>query len=193
MTAIVVAAGQALYLFCPLLVASALSGVVLKLDLFPVLKAPIDAGRIFRGRRLFGSSKTWRGFAVAIVGSVATVTFQKHVLKGNPGWLALLDYASCNELALGTVMGGGAMLGELPNSFAKRRLGVAPGATAHGPLAVLFYVWDQVDLLVTAWPSLLPWVHPRPLVVLMSFVLALALHPLVSLIGYMIGARRSIR
>lgn len=193
MMGLALAAVQALYLFCPLLVASALSGVVLRFDLLPRLKRPIDGGLTLRGHRVFGGGKTWRGVLVAIVGCTATVAIQKYALPERLERLAIVDYDAVNEFAFGTAMGAGAMLGELPNSFLKRQLGVAPGATARGPAAVMFYVWDQVDLLTTAWPALSFWVHPRPLVVLMSFVVALALHPLVSVVGYLIGARRSAR
>ncbi|HEX7480787.1 MAG TPA: hypothetical protein VF331_23500 [Polyangiales bacterium] len=34
----------------------------------------------------------------------------------------------------GKSLGGGAILGELPSSFVKRRLGIAPGKTARGQL-----------------------------------------------------------
>jgi hypothetical protein len=85
------------------------------------------------------------------------------------------------------------MLGELPNSFVKRRLDVAPGETATGWRAALFYVWDQVDLLTGAWPALALWVRPDAVVLATSFVVAMALHPSVALIGYLMGARRRPR
>lgn len=190
---VLLALGQALYLFLPLLVAALLSGVVLRQDLCVRLKGPIDAGLSFRGRRLFGDSKTWRGVIVAIVGCTFAVALQKYLLAGKLRSLELLDYRRINELAFGAAMGFGAMLGELPNSFVKRQLGIAPGASAKGPLRPLFYVWDQVDLITTAWPCTALWVRPRAGVVLASFALAMILHPAVSLIGYLIHARKSAR
>lgn len=187
------AAMQALYLFAPLLVASAISGIVLRFDLLSALKRPIDAKWMFRGRRLLGDSKTWRGVAVAVVGCVVTVAVQKYLLVGVLDGIALVDYRHTNELVFGFAMGAGAMLGELPNSFVKRRLGLAPGAAPRGVLAIVFYVWDQIDVLTTAWPALCLWVHPTPLVVAMSCVLGLGLHPAVSVVGYLIGARRTAR
>lgn len=187
------AAAQALYLFSPLLVASAFSAVILRFDLWSRLKRPIDGGLTFRGRRLFGDSKTWRGVVVAVVGCIATACIQKYLLRGRPEKLALLDYGATNPFVLGAVMGVAAMVGELPNSFVKRQLGILPGKTTRGPLSVLFYVWDQVDLLTTAWPAMSFWFHPTARVVAMSFVVALGLHPLVSAIGYVVGARRSAR
>ena len=189
---VAVATAQGFYLLSPLLGASALSAVVLRFDLVRVLRCPIDGWRTFGGRRIFGDSKTWRGIVVAIAGCVATVSAQKYLLRP-PQWLPIIAYERTDAFVFGTVMGGGAMLGELPNSFVKRRLGIEPGATPRGPLALLFYVWDQVDLLTTVWPVLLFWVRPRALVIATSFALAMTLHPAVSLIGYLIGARRSAR
>jgi hypothetical protein len=57
----------------------------------------------------------------------------------------------------------------------------------------VFYVWDQVDLLVFSWPLLAPWVTPTWQLILASVVVAMLVHPLTSLIGYAVGARRTAR
>lgn len=195
MTRLVTTAGKVLYLFAPLVISAALSGLVLRFDLLPALRRPIDAGRTFRGRRWFGDNKTWRGVLVAIVGCVATASVQKFLLARAVPGLALVHYdaLSLPELALfGIALGGGATLGELPNSFVKRQLGILPGQPARGALSALFYVWDQIDLLA-AWPLIAFWVRPTPTLVALSVGLVLAIHPIVSLIGFVIGARRSAR
>jgi CDP-2,3-bis-(O-geranylgeranyl)-sn-glycerol synthase len=183
---------RAAYLFAPLLVASVLSAIVLRLDLWHALRRPIDGGRTWRNRRVFGDSKTWRGVVVAVVGCTAAVAVQ--ALAGDRvGRVAIVDYGSIPIVPFAIAMGLGAMLGELPNSFAKRQLGIAPGKTTSGPLALVFYVWDQVDLLFGAWPVIAIWVCPELGVIAASFVLALILHPTVSLIGYLVGARTTAR
>jgi hypothetical protein len=187
------AAAQVLYLFAPLLVSVAGTGLTLKLDLWPWLARPIDGGATCRGRRLFGDGKTWRVVPVALVASMATVAVQRHVIGARAGWLALVDYAHADPVRLGGAIGGGALLGELPNSFVKRQLGVPQGGTTRGPAAALFFVWDQVDILVLTWPLLLFWICPGALVVLVSFGLALVVHPLIAAFGYLIGARKSAR
>lgn len=187
-------AAQVLYLFAPLLVSAVLSAFVHRYDLLRVLAKPIDAGAMFRGQRVLGDGKTWRGVFVAVVGSVATVLLQKHVVGARAGALAIVDYANASAVLLGLAIGGGAMLGELPNSFVKRRLGIGRGETTSRPgLRVVFWTWDQVDLLTTAWPLLTFWIRPTALLVVTSAVLTLAIHPLVALIGYLVGARRTVR
>jgi hypothetical protein len=184
---------QVLYLFAPLLLASALSGLVLRFNLLSVLKRPIDGGASLGGRRIFGDSKTWRGVVVAILGCVIGVAVQKHLIGDRVGRIAVLDYRSISPILFGVALGAAAMVGELPNSFVKRRLAIAPGGTAKGPIRVLFYVWDQIDLLTTAWPVIWIWARPGWRLVAASFVLGLVVHQVVSLIGFLIGARRSAR
>ena len=84
------------------------------------------------------------------------------------------------------------MLGELPNSFVKRQLGVEPGQGGRGLVGVLFYVWDQVDVL-SSWLFVSCWVQLTFPLITTSLVMALTLHPLVSLVGYLVGARKSAR
>src|SRR5262245_34607901 len=136
--------GQVLYLFSPLLVSVLFTGLTLRFDLLPRLARPLDGGVTVRGRRLFGDSKTWRVALVTVAVCIAVVAAQRQVRAGA---LALVDYPRANPMLLGAALGGGAILGELPNSFVKRQLDIAPGATARGPLRALFYLWDQVDLL----------------------------------------------
>jgi hypothetical protein len=183
---------RVLYLFAPLIVASMFAGIVLRFDLLGSLRRPLDAGRTFRGRRFFGDHKTWRGVVVSVVGCVVCTAVQKYVLGDRARALALVDYRSVNVIVFGASMGGGAMLGELPNSFAKRQLGIDPGKAGRGPLGVLFYVWDQVDLLL-CWLLLFCWVRVTFPLIAVSVVIALALHPLVALIGFLVGARASAR
>lgn len=81
MHSIVTLIASVLYLFAPLIVASMLAGIVMRFDLLPSLRRPIDAGRTVRGRRLLGEHKTWRAVAV-----------QKYALNAHLGAIALVEY-----------------------------------------------------------------------------------------------------
>jgi hypothetical protein len=174
-------------------VAAAAAAVVLKRDLLRPLKRPIDGGATLRGRRLFGDTKTWRVVVASIVGATLGVCAQRWLVGARVGAYALVDYARVNPLALGAALGGGAMLGELPNSFVKRQLGIPPSGTARGPLAALFYIWDQVDFLTATWPLFCLFARPTFWPIAVSFALALILHPLVALVGFAIGSRKTLR
>lgn len=178
-------------LFAPLLVAAALSAFVIRFEWWKPLRVPVDLGARIRGRRLFGESKTLRGFVTAMVGCVIGVAIERALPL--PRWLCVVDYRRIDPAIFGSLLGFGAMLGELPNSFVKRQLGIAPGATTRGSSRVLFYVWDQIDLLTGAWPFVARWVHPTFALVVASVVLALAIHPCVALIGFAAGARQTAR
>ena len=187
------AMAQALWLFLPLLFAAAIGGVVLRRDLLRWARRPIDGGATWRGRRLFGDHKTWRGVVVAVTCGSAFAAFQEHVVGDAVGALAVVDWRTVPSPVFGALMGLGAMLGELPNSFVKRRLDIAPGRTTTGPWSIVFYVWDQIDLLFGAWPLIGWWVHPSARLVAASLVLGMLGHPTLSLLGWLVGARRTAR
>jgi CDP-2,3-bis-(O-geranylgeranyl)-sn-glycerol synthase len=111
---------------------------------------PIDGGRTWRGRRLFGDNKTLRGFVVMVPATAASFALVAAAWPGAAAgalWpLSLAGYAS-----LGAWAGVGFMAGELPNSFIKRQLDIAPGAPARGRwLHPLFAMIDRCDSVVGA-------------------------------------------
>jgi hypothetical protein len=183
------------YLLLPLLVAALLHGLCLTYGWFAFLARPIDAGRTLRGRPLFGHSKRWRGPIVVAAGAGLAFALQRSVLhrSGAIASIELVDYAALPGWWLGALAGAAAELSELPNSFVKRQLDIAPGSTARGPLAAFFYVWDQLDLLLGYWLVLGWFVPPTPLRVAVSVLLVGSLHPVVTVIGYLLGMRPTAR
>ena len=59
--------------------------------------------------------------------------------------------------------------------------------------AVTLFRWDQLDLLTGVWPLLTFWLHPTWSMIAISVALALGIHPIVALIGFLMHARRSAR
>ena len=111
----------------------------------------------------------------------------------DPRFLSLGGGHRATELALlGLLVGTATMLAELPNSFLKRRMGIAPGAQAGGIRGVAFHVLDQIDVF-GAW-ACLPWVA-RPTMGRLAgtFGTVYIGHQLVSLVGYWLGMRTSAR
>ena len=81
------------------------------------------------------------------------------------------------------------MLGELPNSFLKRRLGIGPGERRLTPGGIALIVYDQADFVPGIAIALLPvWTMPLDTLV-MGFVAVAAVHFGVNVVGYAIGAR----
>jgi hypothetical protein len=185
-----VTAGQAAYLLLPCLGGAAVSGFVLRWNIWRGLARPIDRGRTFRGRRLLGDHKTWRGFVCSVIGSTVTIAAQKYAIGGWAANLAILDYQNVDVLGLGVAFGIGIIVGELPNSFLKRQLDIPAGESPHR-FSAFFHVLDQVDFLLLLWPLLFFWIRPAWTLVLTSFGMVFVVHQLVSVVGYRIGALRA--
>lgn len=85
------------------------------------------------------------------------------------------------------------MLSELPNSFIKRQFEIAPGTTARGWKSIIFYVYDQIDFVLGSWLVLAIVVPVTAGRVLLSAVLLLIAHQIMSSVGYALGMRRTAR
>jgi CDP-2,3-bis-(O-geranylgeranyl)-sn-glycerol synthase len=178
-----------LWIFLPVLGAFLAHAPVLALDLFPGLKAPLDGGRTFRGRRLFGDNKTWRG-ALAMSGGVLGAAL---LLSRSPAYWSRLpgEIQRAGPLVFGALLGLGVVFGELPNSFLKRQLGIAPGAQRLSPLGVALSIFDQGDFVPGIWLLLSPiWVMPAR-GALIAFAVVVLAHLAINLIGYALGVRRA--
>jgi len=105
---------------------------------------PIDRGREYRGRRLFGDNKTIRGFLVMVPATGLAFLLVSALTVGRVSGLWPLTPVA--YAGVGLLAGLGFMAGELPNSFVKRQLGIRPGAPAEGTISgPLFGVIDRLD------------------------------------------------
>ncbi len=157
---------QSYWLTAPVAIAGVLHMFAVRRDLWPRLRVPIDGGRSLGGVRIFGDNKTWRG--VVFMTAVAAALGAAQGLALGP-WaeragVAPIDFAALGRglgaagggraahaagyCAVSAVLGLGYALGELPNSFAKRRAGIAPGKLGRGATGALFFLLDQVDSVV---------------------------------------------
>ncbi len=115
------------------------------------LLVPLDGGARFRGKRVFGENKTVRGFVVMVPAAAATFALLHFTLsRVAPSIVAdLWRLDTTGYAALGAWAGLGFMLGELPNSFVKRQLDVAPGMAPPGRIGtVVTFIVDRVDSII---------------------------------------------
>jgi hypothetical protein len=177
------------WLFLPVLGGALAHAPVLSLDLLKPLKKPLDGGANFRGRRVFGDNKTWRG-AIVIVAGVTVATL---LLAQWDWWWDELPAGLREEdpLPYGLLLGLGVVVGELPNSFLKRQLDIPPGAQRRTLGGVLLTVYDQADFVLAVWLLLLPLYAMAPWQAAFAFAVVAGVHLVVNLIGYAIGARKS--
>ena len=93
----------------------------------------LDGGRCWRGRRLLGANKTVRGLmAMPPAAALAFIGIERLLAVLAPDWHALLWPLTVAQWGLlGLACGAMFMLAELPNSFVKRQLDIAPGGVDY--------------------------------------------------------------
>ena len=97
------------------------------------------------GRGLFGDNKTLRGALVMAGGTTRRrdrAARRRWFRERLPG-----ELREAPPVVYGALLGAGVVLGELPNSFVKRRLGIAPGGQANSLLGAAIAVYDQADFV----------------------------------------------
>ena len=139
-----------LKLYLPLIISNTLHMLVVKKSLFPGLRTPINSN-------LFGKNKTYRGFIV--------------VTLLNAFFYSLINAQfSLKSALVGGLIGFAYVLFELPNSFIKRRLGIAPGQTNQKYRFLLLFM-DKADsaLGVTLAYGYLELISPATMAFLFCF------------------------
>ena len=164
-----------------LIVAFTLAGLVhsawLRSALSRRLLIPLDAGLRVRGRRVFGDNKTVRGFVSMVPAAAAAFALCFVAAKQFAPSLALelWSLTVSGYAALGAWAGLGFMLGELPNSFVKRQLDVAPGQGPRGRVGALV---SFVVAVPTPWMT---WVY--------SLLIGPGIHLAFSILLYRLGVK----
>lgn len=123
---------EAFLMLCPLIVSGILHMLVVKKDYLSFLKIPFN-------EKLFGKNKTYRGLLCMIVFSIFGVYLSKSFFS-----LFNIDFYGPDLTLLGILLGLFYIIFELPNSFIKRRLGIAPGKQSDR-FKLIFTVYDQMD------------------------------------------------
>jgi len=170
------------YLILPGAAANIIPVLVKKMNF---LNYPVDHGRQWNGKPIFGPNKTYRGFFFGILSAIV-IAYVQRILFLNYEYfkeISIIDYSAQNFMILGFLIGFGALFGDLVKSFFKRRVGIGPG--------VSWFPWDQLDSLVGAllFGSLVfvpPWS-----VVLFLLVLVPLAHIAVKHFGYFIGINKA--
>ena len=186
---------SALWLAAPVIAGGLLHVFAIRLNLLPSLAAlPLDGGATCRGRRVFGDNKTVRGVVLMLLFTIVCALAQ--------AWL-IERFAWAQELTLpgmrvvppwqwGALLGAGYILGELPNSFIKRQLEIAPGAPGRGRSAPFFWVLDQADSLIgTVVAMAFVWTPPVAVLIAL-FAVTLVVHPMVAGIMVMLGLKNRV-
>jgi CDP-2,3-bis-(O-geranylgeranyl)-sn-glycerol synthase len=171
---------QVAYFFLPAYLANMAPVVVV--GRFERFAGPIDGGHTWRGVRIFGDHKTWRGVLAGVVVGMLTFAAQRAVYQlGLLHHLALIDYSALDPLLPGFLLGLGTGVGDAVKSFFKRRVGIPPGASWLG--------FDQLDFMVGAYLFVAVLVVP-PLAAVLAILPAILLGSvLTTAIAYVLGLK----
>jgi len=149
------------------------------------LNIPVDGGKTFKGKRILGSNKTWRGLIFGTLISIIIVFVQTYLYNNFESFrnISIVPYNEHNFVLLGFLIGFGALLGDLVKSFFKRQVGHKPGDK--------FFPFDQVDFVLgfLALTSII--FRPAWQVYVFLILFVPALHILTNHIGYYLGIQKT--
>lgn len=179
-----------------LILAMSLAGVAhvlwLRSDVAALFSQPVDLGLRLRGRRLFGDNKRLCGFMVLPVAAAASFALLGLLRDALPAGLAqgMWSLRPGQYAGLGFVAGLAFMLAELPNSFVKRQLDVAPGSQPRNPwFRAAFTCVDRLDSLLGMLLAVGLLVPLPGLTWLWMLVVAPLVHSLFSALLYVSGVK----
>jgi CDP-2,3-bis-(O-geranylgeranyl)-sn-glycerol synthase len=149
-------------------------------------EAPIDGGATFRGKRIFGAHKTWRGLLVGIIAGTLVLALQQW-LVGEVAWLQTatdqVDYQHLPTLIMGPLFAIGALGGDAIESFFKRQRGIGPGKG--------WFPFDQTDYIIGGAIATMPFVTLSIWQYAWLLVLWLLVHVMSTVLGYFLGLKDS--
>ena len=151
----------------------------------------MDLGKSWKGKRIFGDGKTWRGFfGGAFSGILLGILMlgASHFFDSSNHW----GYGSLEQgICIVIILSFGAVIGDLIGAFIKRRIGLERGEKAP--------ILDQYDfvaasLLFTAlfYPN---WVYGtyiegwNILALVFLLIIMFSLHRIMNIIGYKVGLK----
>jgi CDP-2,3-bis-(O-geranylgeranyl)-sn-glycerol synthase len=175
----------AIWFFLPAGVANAAPVIFKKLPFFRNIKAPMDFGKHFRDKRVFGPNKTWLGPLSGVIVATAIVIIE-HLLHKNSSMVRNLiayDYCQLRVLWLGPLLGLGALFGDAFESFFKRQFNVKPGKS--------WFPFDQLDYIFGGLLASLLIVRLSLEQYLLIIIFWFAAHLVGSYIGYKLGLKET--
>ncbi len=147
------------------------------------LNVPIDGGRHFRGKRIFGANKTVRGFVAgfgfALVGVLVQRWIDSAVCVSCSGFSNAI--ASVNIFVLAALYSFGALGGDALESFVKRQLNKPAGST--------WVPFDQLDFIIGALLATWPVLHYSGMTVVAVVGVMFVAHIISTFVGFTFGLK----
>jgi CDP-2,3-bis-(O-geranylgeranyl)-sn-glycerol synthase len=175
----------ALWFLLPAAIANATPILVAKMPGLKQLDAPIDGGRKWRGKELFGPHKTWRGIVSGMVIATLILWLQIMCYKQFDWARTAADSVRYDHLSLwlGPVFGLGALGGDALKSFFKRQFGVSSGES--------WFPFDQLDYIIGSLALSLFFVRLTVVQYVLICLVWFVMHLVASYIGYLLKLKDS--
>lgn len=150
--------------------------------LLPQLAKPVDCGKSWRGKRIFGANKTWRGFIFGAIVGIGMLWLQQYLYQFSFFQsISLVNYPE-TSVFLGFWLGVGALMGDSIESFFKRRVNIAPGQP--------WIPFDQIDDAIGAMVFAIPFYWVGWTLFAYGIVIYFILNILVNWFAYYTGIRK---
>ena len=145
---------------------------------------PIDFGIKIKGKELFGRNKTWRGFIVGIITGVLISGIQALLYYRYNFFqkYTIVDYRYVNFVIFGSLMGAGALIGDLIESFIKRRFNKPSGRP--------WFPWDQVDWIIGSMLLSSIVFIPAKKTIIVTLILYIIVHLCSDRVVYWLGIKK---
>ncbi|MCA9332913.1 CDP-archaeol synthase [Candidatus Saccharibacteria bacterium] len=169
----------ALWFFLPAGIANASPVFANKIPILNKFKTPVDFGKKYKGQRILGNNKTWRGilfgaFAGGITGLITYFIYPESIT-----YVSLSMFSPALDMfVVGASLGTGALVGDSIESFFKRRVGVKPGES--------WFPFDQTDYIIGGLIFATPFVTLTLRTNLLIFVTWFCAHLFWSYIGFLL-------
>lgn len=176
----------ALWFFLPAGIANMAPVIANKIPLLHKLGMPIDGGKTFRGKRIFGDHKTVRGFVAGVIAALGVVLIQMF-LYAHISWFqsisAPVNYSQPIVILLGISLGFGALAGDAIKSFFKRQAGYKSGSS--------WFPFDQIDYIIGGIIASLPFITLSASTYLAIVLVWFLIHPVATIIGWLLKLKDS--
>lgn len=169
----------ALWFFLPAAIANVTPIFAAHISWLKKYDYPIDCYKTYKGKRIFGSHKTFRGFAVGIIFATITLYIQQLLVINSSviaNYTSQVDYANLPILILGPLFGIGALAGDAIESFFKRQRGIKPGDG--------WFLFDQTDYIIGGALATMPFIKLSILQYVILIIIWLIIHLIASFIGF---------
>ncbi|MBI2638464.1 CDP-archaeol synthase [Candidatus Peregrinibacteria bacterium] len=170
---------QSIYFMLPAYLANMMPVFLKKV---PILNYPLDHGRTWFGKRIFGAHKTYRGFLSGIFAGIIVALAQKFLYQFMPQFTLFPydNFSYATTAIVGLCFGGGILLGDLIKSFFKRRFGISDGGR--------WLPFDQLDFLGALLLVGIFFI-PSLQYTIAIFIISPALMIITDIFGYRLGMR----